>query len=69
MAVLSLPLTFTNSFWTQDYRKGLEVLYGKLEQVCFLHLSLSTSYSLAPGGYRERRNCRIHPGMHPRPSM
>ncbi|KAH7909071.1 hypothetical protein BJ138DRAFT_1156128 [Hygrophoropsis aurantiaca] len=32
MAVLSLPLTFTNSFWTQDYRKGLEVLYGKLEQ-------------------------------------
>lgn len=33
MAVLSLPLTFTNSFWTQDYRKGLEVLYAKLEQV------------------------------------
>ncbi|EGN96599.1 hypothetical protein SERLA73DRAFT_170049 [Serpula lacrymans var. lacrymans S7.3] len=32
MAVLSLPLTFTNSFWTQDYRKGLEVLYSKLEQ-------------------------------------
>ncbi|PPQ63306.1 hypothetical protein CVT24_006751 [Panaeolus cyanescens] len=32
MAVLSLPLTFTNSFWTQDYRKGLEVLYAKLEQ-------------------------------------
>ncbi|KIK99806.1 hypothetical protein PAXRUDRAFT_822344 [Paxillus rubicundulus Ve08.2h10] len=32
MAVLSLPLTFTNSFWTQDYRKGLEVLYNKLEQ-------------------------------------
>ncbi|KDQ61776.1 hypothetical protein JAAARDRAFT_123616 [Jaapia argillacea MUCL 33604] len=31
MAVLSLPLTFTNSFWSQDYRKGLEVLYGKLE--------------------------------------
>ncbi|OAX43944.1 hypothetical protein K503DRAFT_610472 [Rhizopogon vinicolor AM-OR11-026] len=32
MAVLSLPLTFTNSFWTQDYRKGLETLYNKLEQ-------------------------------------
>ncbi|KAF8141613.1 hypothetical protein EV363DRAFT_1392059 [Boletus edulis] len=32
MAVLSLPLTFTNSFWTQDYRKGLEVLFSKLEQ-------------------------------------
>ncbi|KIM44972.1 hypothetical protein M413DRAFT_17839 [Hebeloma cylindrosporum] len=32
MAVLSLPLTFTNSFWSQDYRRGLEVLYGKLEQ-------------------------------------
>ncbi len=33
MAVLSLPLSFSNSFWTQDYRKGLEVLYAKLEQV------------------------------------
>ncbi|KAH9032337.1 hypothetical protein EDB84DRAFT_1562020 [Lactarius hengduanensis] len=32
MAVLSLPLSFSNSFWTQDYRKGLEVLYDKLEQ-------------------------------------
>ncbi|KAI0051035.1 hypothetical protein FA95DRAFT_1555078 [Auriscalpium vulgare] len=32
MAVLSLPLSFTNSFWSQDYRKGLEVLYAKLEQ-------------------------------------
>ncbi len=34
MAVLSLPLTFTNSFWSQDYRRGLHVLYDKLEQVC-----------------------------------
>jgi hypothetical protein len=33
MPVLSLPLTFGNSFWSQDYRKGLEVLYAKLEQV------------------------------------
>lgn len=33
MAVLSLPLYFSNSFWSQDYRKGLEVLYTKLEQV------------------------------------
>ncbi|KAH9995488.1 hypothetical protein BJV77DRAFT_1059663 [Russula vinacea] len=32
MAVLSLPLSFNNSFWTQDYRNGLEVLYNKLEQ-------------------------------------
>ncbi|GLB41896.1 putative protein with domain found in Dishevelled, Egl-10, and Pleckstrin (DEP) [Lyophyllum shimeji] len=32
MAVLSLPLTFTNSFWSQDYRRGLEVLFNKLEQ-------------------------------------
>ncbi|KAI0923819.1 hypothetical protein AcV5_009263 [Taiwanofungus camphoratus] len=31
MAVLSLPLTFQNSFWSQDYRKGLEVLYTQLE--------------------------------------
>ncbi|KAF5383527.1 hypothetical protein D9615_003598 [Tricholomella constricta] len=32
MAVLSLPLSFTNSFWSQDYRRGLEVLFKKLEQ-------------------------------------
>ncbi|GBE86582.1 predicted protein [Sparassis crispa] len=31
MAVLSLPLTFQNSFWSQDYRTGLEVLYTQLE--------------------------------------
>ncbi|THH16990.1 hypothetical protein EUX98_g9211, partial [Antrodiella citrinella] len=32
MAVVSLPVQFQNSFWSQDYRKGLEVLYSKLEQ-------------------------------------
>ncbi|KII87448.1 hypothetical protein PLICRDRAFT_142731 [Plicaturopsis crispa FD-325 SS-3] len=32
MAVLSLPLSFTNSFWSQDYRRGLEVLFEKLNQ-------------------------------------
>jgi hypothetical protein len=41
MAVLSLPLSFNNSFWTQDYRNGLEVLYDKLEQVRVLaHITL-----------------------------
>ncbi|KAH7335300.1 hypothetical protein B0J17DRAFT_669538 [Rhizoctonia solani] len=29
---VSLPLTFQNSFWTPDYRTGLNVLFGKLEQ-------------------------------------
>jgi hypothetical protein len=33
MAVLSLPLSFSNSFWSQDYRRGLETLFAKLEQV------------------------------------
>lgn len=33
MAVLSLPLTFNNSFWSQDYRTGIKVLFRKLEQV------------------------------------
>ncbi|KAF8892093.1 hypothetical protein BD779DRAFT_1670440 [Infundibulicybe gibba] len=32
MAVLSLPLSFTNSFWSQDYRRGIEILFEKLEQ-------------------------------------
>lgn len=44
MAVVSLPLTFNNSFWTQDYRKGLEVLYGKLEQVRMHFLDTASSY-------------------------
>lgn len=34
MAPITLPLSFTNSFWSQDYRKGLQVLFSKLEQVC-----------------------------------
>lgn len=34
MAVLSLPVNFGNSFWSQDYRRGLEVLFDKLDQVC-----------------------------------
>ena len=33
MAVISLPLTFNNSFWTQDYRTGLDIVFKKLEQV------------------------------------
>jgi hypothetical protein len=32
MAVISLPLTFNNSFWTQDYRTGLDIVFKKLEQ-------------------------------------
>jgi hypothetical protein len=28
----SLPPSFAHSFWSQDYRSGLETLYGKLEQ-------------------------------------
>ena len=47
MAVLSLPLTFTNSFWSQDYRRGLEVLYGKLEQVRAAHI-FSVALCLCP---------------------
>lgn len=47
MAVLSLPLSFTNSFWSQDYRKGLEVLFQKLEQVwLFLLLLLAPAEHL-----------------------
>jgi hypothetical protein len=30
---LSLPLNFGNSFWSQGYRRGLEVLFDKLDQV------------------------------------
>ena len=33
MAVVTLPLTFQNSFWSQDYRSGLEVLFTQLEKV------------------------------------
>ncbi|CAE6441078.1 unnamed protein product [Rhizoctonia solani] len=29
---VTLPLTFQNSFWTPDYRTGLNVLFNKLEQ-------------------------------------
>ncbi|KAI0091704.1 hypothetical protein BDY19DRAFT_885240 [Irpex rosettiformis] len=32
MAAVTLPLTFQNSFWSQDYRTGLEVLFNQLEK-------------------------------------
>ncbi|KAJ6581367.1 hypothetical protein B0H19DRAFT_1060957 [Mycena capillaripes] len=38
MAVLSLPLSFTNSFWSQDYRRGLEVLLGARTPVLYAKL-------------------------------
>ncbi|GJJ11361.1 hypothetical protein Clacol_005593 [Clathrus columnatus] len=32
MPAITLPMTFANSFWSQDYRRGLETLYQKLEE-------------------------------------
>ncbi|WVN86968.1 uncharacterized protein L203_102143 [Cryptococcus depauperatus CBS 7841] len=34
MAPVTLPPTFYNSFWSPDYRTGLEVLFKNLEQGC-----------------------------------
>jgi hypothetical protein len=70
MAVLSLPLSFSNSFWTSDYRKGLEVLYSKLEQVrVTVHVSRNhkAHSRCLSGRLREQRTCRFHPGedQHP----
>lgn len=64
MPVLSLPLTFANSFWSQDYRKGLQVLYGKLEQVCSAMGLVHTDSRCARrvGHRRERRNRYFHSG-------
>jgi len=57
MAVLSLPLSFNNSFWTQDYRRGLDVLYRKLEQVCSApHTSPMYLISVISGCGREPGN-------------
>lgn len=33
MAPVTLPPSFYNSFWSPDYRSGLEVLFKNLEQV------------------------------------
>lgn len=56
MAVLALPLSFTNSFWSQDYRHGLEVLFSKLEQgiaenneiIAFVRVRSSSHYARGP---------------------
>lgn len=40
MPAVKLPMTFANSFWSQDYRRGLETLYGKLDEVCISKLSI-----------------------------
>ncbi|KAM0753052.1 hypothetical protein T439DRAFT_378788 [Meredithblackwellia eburnea MCA 4105] len=33
-ATVSLPLSFKNSFWSQDYRNGYETLYAQLDAGC-----------------------------------
>lgn len=33
MAPVTLPPSFYNSFWSPDYRSGLDVLFKNLEQV------------------------------------
>lgn len=33
MAPVTLPPSFYNSFWSPDYRTGLDVLFGQLESV------------------------------------
>lgn len=81
MPALTLPLTFTNSFWSQvdclsshslssrglvtrylrvtsvqDYRRGLETLFSKLEQVWSTHRQPEIRVRLRhwPGRRRER---------------
>ena len=51
MAVVTLPLTFQNSFWSQDYRTGLEVLFTQLEKVRAQSRSLfhAASYTALQG--------------------
>lgn len=35
MAPVTLPPSFYNSFWSADYRTGLEVLFKQLDKVGF----------------------------------
>lgn len=32
---ITLPPSFFNSFWSPDYRTGLDVLFRQLEAVCY----------------------------------
>jgi hypothetical protein len=59
MPVAALPQTFNNSFWTQDYRQGLEVIYSKLQEV-ILQPTLPTRCSAAVPGM-----CRGHSNHQP----
>jgi hypothetical protein len=36
MAPVTLPPSFYNSFWSADYRTGLEVLFKQLDKVGFI---------------------------------
>lgn len=37
MAPVTLPPSFYNSFWSPDYRTGLDVLFRQLEAVSHVH--------------------------------
>ncbi|PVG03325.1 hypothetical protein CPB86DRAFT_724005 [Serendipita vermifera] len=55
MPAVTLPLSFNNSFWSQEYRRGLETLFKKLEQgiaeddeiINFIEARVAAEYDLA----------------------
>ncbi|CAK5273950.1 unnamed protein product [Mycena citricolor] len=61
MAVLALPLSFTNSFWSQDYRRGLEVLYSKLEQGIEENDEIVTFIRARAAAERQLSEALMHP--------
>jgi hypothetical protein len=49
MAPVTLPPSFFNSFWTPDYRSGLEVLFKQLDQVRQSYSQCATFVVLVSG--------------------
>ncbi|EKM49960.1 uncharacterized protein PHACADRAFT_264420 [Phanerochaete carnosa HHB-10118-sp] len=79
MAVITLPVTFQNSFWSQDYRSGLQVLFNQLEKgvveneeiAAFIRARAAAESALAatltsatPGTFLQEDGASLHLAFH-----
>ena len=69
MAPVTLPPSFFNSFWSPDYRTGLEVLFKNLEQVRFAFRRLTPKATIDAQGCLEDDDVAIFIEVSPSSSV
>ncbi|XAO25445.1 hypothetical protein I312_104268 [Cryptococcus bacillisporus CA1280] len=63
MAPVTLPPSFYNSFWSPDYRSGLEVLFKNLEQGCLENEDVTAFIESQARGHRSLASTLLNPPL------